>query len=52
MFLIRKPSGAGFGLLANTLTIPAGKESVMSPDSLVWHLVSSVPLKRSEELEK
>lgn len=44
-FLMRKQSLAGFGLLASTLTMPAGNESIMSPDILTWHLDSSLPLK-------
>lgn len=45
LFLIRKVSLAGFGLLANTVTIPAGNESIISPLSLTWQRVSSVPRK-------
>lgn len=44
-FLMRKQSLAGFGLLASTLTIPAGKDSIMSPEIFTWHLDSSLPLK-------
>lgn len=34
IFFIRKPNCAGLGLLAKTLTIPAGNDNDMSPDNL------------------
>lgn len=42
---MRKPNFAGFGLFANTLTIPAGKDNIMSPDIFTWHRDSSLPLR-------
>lgn len=45
LFLTRKVSLAGLGLFANTATMPAGNDNIMSPLSLTWHRVSSVPLK-------
>lgn len=43
-FFIRKHNLAGLGLLAKTLTMPAGNESIISPDILTWHRDSSLPL--------
>lgn len=51
-FLMRKHSLAGFGLFAKTFTIPAGNDSIMSPDIFTWHLVSSLPLKEWKSLWK
>lgn len=33
-----KQSWAGFGLLVSKFTMPAGNESIISPDSFTWHL--------------
>lgn len=33
-----KQSWAGFGLLVSKFTIPAGNESIISPESFTWHL--------------
>ena len=44
-FLILNCSGAGYGLEEKTDTMPAGKESIMSPRSLTRHRDSSAPLK-------
>jgi len=35
---IRNDSCAGLGLLARTATMPAGKDNIISPDILTWHL--------------
>lgn len=45
LFRIRNVSFAGLGLFARTATMPAGKESIISPLSFTWHRVSSVPRK-------
>lgn len=45
LFLTRNESFAGLGLFASTATMPAGNDSIMSPLSLTWHRVSSVPRK-------
>ena len=42
-FRILNWRGAGQGLAVNTETIPAGKESIMSPSSRTRHRVSSAP---------
>lgn len=38
VFRTRNTNFAGFGLFANTVIIPAGNDSIISPDILTWHL--------------
>lgn len=51
-FFMRKHNFAGFGLLAKTLTMPAGNESIMSPDIFTWQRDSSLPLQIEKKVLK
>jgi len=48
---IRNDSCAGFGLLARTATMPAGKDNIISPDILTWHLEQQQTHTNSHKLD-